>query len=538
MVLKQVCQLIMESDSRKTRNSHDLSSIGKDLIRNGVVDTQKVYYILNNPNEPRAQLTITAILKKYQEHKRKALAEKRNNHFSETVNKRWDLFTDGHVELSQCPKEVIQHIIKETFEPMQLDESSSFVNSEASSHEPERTTTIPRVESMAFPPTQSIRVKPEPVEVVTILETSNLTRSSSTSSLCKDKAIDEFAIMAEKYKDVLVEEKDVENDAKLLSDDIKKLERDRDQAQLTVERLTKTIQDMNNKLHSLEKKLVVIKEKKIAVQKEMIAKTVIEEASLPPKTIPSGQPRPSASSRPKPVQQELPSTTQCEIIASSDTFPCPKVSSVPKKIISRNARRDLIPDNGYKNDKDERKGRKLVDKPRSRSKEKNQSYRAEDRRSRPERSRSKDTPSHRDRDRERERDKNRCAKKVESRPKPLNNPSPIKCNVAGCFRPFPTRHSLITHLNTAHRIPNNDSFSYCVWGDCHEFKRNCQVMTSITPLCLANLSTLLSRCEVTSCSTLKEDEVLHNSTKNSVLPPTISSKELFVQALYLLATFQ
>lgn len=495
----------MESDSRQNRNTHDLSSVGKDLIKGGVVDTQKVYYILKHPNEPKCQLTITAILKKYQEQKRKALAEKRNNDFTETVNRRWDLFADGHVELSQCPKEVIQHLIKETFQPMQVDESTNLSDSISNlpNESEKRMTTIPK----SVPSTSNfpIKVKPEPVEVVTISENSNLVRSSSTSSLCKEKVIDDFFVMAEKYKEVLMEEKDVENDTKVLFDDVKKLEADRDQARQTVDRLTQSIQEMNNKLQSLESKLMSIKERKVAIQKEMIAKTVHEENSLTLKkpaptsctSIPSSSSTSSSSSSTaKPnVQDEIPSTTQAELTAPTK----PRANIIKLNSPKKNWDARRIPNNlnvNYKNDKDERPGRNIPGRPRSRSrsKEKNKSQKIDDRRNRddkyrwnvnqPNRTCSNNSNNNNNttnntssnNNNRNSREKHRNEKKSEPLPKAaINANQSFKCKVAGCFRPFSNRSLLITHLSTAHKGPINDSFSYCLWGDCNELRRNSQV---------------------------------------------------------------
>ena len=105
----------------------------KNLIKNGVIDRQKVYYILKNPEEPKCKVTISALLKQYNEHKRKALNVSRNTHFDGSVVKNLDLLIEGDVEFHQLPQEFRQNLFLENLTGHGANSCSSVSSSSSSS---------------------------------------------------------------------------------------------------------------------------------------------------------------------------------------------------------------------------------------------------------------------------------------------------------------------------------------------------------------------------------------------------------------------
>ena len=105
----------------------------KNLIKNGVIDKQKVYYILKNPEEPKCKVTISALLKQHHEHKRKALNVSRNNHFDSSVLKNLDLLIEGDVDFHQLPQEFRQNLFLENLNGHRANSCSSDSSSSSSS---------------------------------------------------------------------------------------------------------------------------------------------------------------------------------------------------------------------------------------------------------------------------------------------------------------------------------------------------------------------------------------------------------------------
>lgn len=97
----------------------------RTLIKNGVIDRSKVYYILKNPEEPKCKVTISALLKQYQEHRRKALNVSRNSNFDDSTVKNLDLLIEGNVELDQLPQEFRQNLFLDNFTDSESNGSSS-----------------------------------------------------------------------------------------------------------------------------------------------------------------------------------------------------------------------------------------------------------------------------------------------------------------------------------------------------------------------------------------------------------------------------